>query len=1009
MKKLLTLVLAVTASGSGLAAHASPALVYGIRIYSEKENNRQALVSFPTDSPADVTELIDLSGYRFLAAACNNDKYYMLHSDDGITVSSILSLDLNTKRISKVRDLDWKKDIAANIIFSDMTYDPNSSTLYACGFNLEEAEVIEGETHAPFAIITIDPVTGDSEIVGSQDSYVLATLAADEYGLKGIDQYGTMWEVSKYSGQLDFDCIDTEMAPTGLQSMAYDPENGCWYWAAGISDEYDQPQSRLVRIDEADYEYSIADLGAIGDNSELIGLYVDPFPIPADAPSIPEDVTVSPSAMGEAKAVITWKNPSARINGNSLDIFEINIYRNGIPVANLKDCKPGETMEWSDIDMTPAMYTYSVAARNDVAEGKHALATETWVGTDTPGMPVDISASRSDDGKHIEISWKTPSEGSHGGWFDESGLTYTLVRYPDCKTLFENEKRNGYTDSDIIEIHGYYYEVIPITAAGKGTVGKSAPVVAGPSHHVPYEPDFNINDNVLQWSILNNDNDEYTWYADRGWAGTYDTFFRYYPELTVDPAAESDDWLISPAVHLHPGKYYVVEYDLRLLGELFPANTRLAMGETPVPENLTRTLLANDNETNDIEWITHSVPFTVDKELDYHFGYQTKNKVPVQFYRFRVIEVPEIDLAVSGMKGEAMASVGKQTDFEVTIHNPGFHEASGYAVKLVDENGQTLAEDTFTDVIPSRGSATVTIGFTPESEGTVTLAPTVLIEGDENSANDKGETMKVTAIDATGTVTIAIEPMSSTPSAPIYPMYNHSAVQTIYTSDLFTLEKGASIKGLTYYISNIMGGGNSDYNADLKLGIGETGIVDFENEEMIEESVFTSVYDDKLTVSPQTKTMTVVFEKPVIYNGGNLCIFTRHSSESSSPLMFEGTRPSPDSPYHSCLYTDTSNPFDYTRSVRGSKELPKVTLIIDDSTVGIDTPTEDSRPAFRYDRASGSLLAGLDCTICNVYTTAGTLIGFCHGGSEISLKDAKGMVIVETIGTEGKKAWKIIL
>ena len=106
--------------------------------------------------------------------------------------------------------------------------------------------------------------------------------------------------------------------------------------------------------------------------------------------------------------------------------------------------------------------------------------------------------------------------------------------------LIDNGNLTEYTDTEIAEMHGYYYELTPATKAGAGIMEKTAPIVAGKPHEVPYEPDFNNSDDALQWKVADNDGDGYSWYTDSGWAGTYDVFFRYYPEATVNPEATHD-------------------------------------------------------------------------------------------------------------------------------------------------------------------------------------------------------------------------------------------------------------------------------------------------------------------------------------------------------------------------------------------------------------------------------------------------------------------------------------
>ena len=998
-------------AATSLVSQGAESLAYGIRVEYGESEIHQTLVAFPTDNPADVSEILDLAGYVFRAATCHNDVYYMIHSDDGLTGASFVTLDLNTKKITTVKVFDWKTDLAANIIFSDMTYDESTGKIYAGGYDLKNVEIIDGVPNAPFSILTLDPATGESESIGSQDVVALSALGADEYGLKGIDMDGVLWEVSKYSGHPDFEWISTGFTAAGLQSMTYDTQNRCWYWAAAVEGDGGALESKLIRLTEVDYEFSYENLGNIGGGNEIVGLYIDPSPLPQDAPAVPKDLTATPASLGVAETALNWTSPTLTIGGKQLEgDITLNIYRDDILLASLKDCVPGAEMTWTDSDVETGLHTYSVSATNDVAEGKRCYSEEIWVGEDMPGAVTGLNAVLSDDASGIRISWEKPTAGCHGGWFDESSLTYTLVRYPDSKILIDNGNLTEYTDTEIAEMHGYYYELTPATKAGAGIMEKTAPIVAGKPHEVPYEPDFNNSDDALQWKVADNDGDGYSWYTDSGWAGTYDVFFRYYPEATVNPEATADDWLISPPVHLYPGKYYVAEYDVRLLGELFPANTQLAIGTSPEISSMTRILESNEAEINDIEWVRHAVPFTVDSEGNYHFSYRIMNLVPVQFYKFRILEVPQHDLEAVALKGDAIIGTDDDTEYTVEIRNNGFHDATEYKVRIVDGEGNILNETLSTEIIPARMSTFLPVTFRPEAEGKLTIAPEVEIADDENPDNNRGESREITVINVGTTVTIAEEPLTATPSAPIYAIYNHSAVQTIYTNDLFEIEEGSLLKGLTYHISDLMGGIKEEYVTDLKLCVAEVDNADFFAEEMLPENEFTTVYDGKLSVAADSKTMTVIFDTPMEYHGGNICIFARHSSDMTSNLMFEGTRPGTDTPYHSCLYNSSTDAFDYSMQTRGSKELPKVTILIEKPQVGIDSAIDTETPALTYDRQARLIRIAGEYAECEIHSMTGLKLGSYRDVREIATTSlTESMVIVELTTTTGRKAYKIRL
>ena len=227
MKRLATcfMACALLVGWSSVSAQetAPTSMGYGIRVYSSTSDATQ-LVSFPVDNPSEEKVLLDLSEYKIMAATCHNNIYYLIHSDDGVLASKFLTLNLNTMAIDVVKTYDWKFDVAGNIIYSDMTYDTTSGMIYAAGYNMNNAETGDDEEpSAPFGIFTINPATGEATLVGEQDETMLVSIMIDNEGsLLGIDNYGYLWDVSKWAGMPNYDLVNLGVTPVGLQSMAHD-------------------------------------------------------------------------------------------------------------------------------------------------------------------------------------------------------------------------------------------------------------------------------------------------------------------------------------------------------------------------------------------------------------------------------------------------------------------------------------------------------------------------------------------------------------------------------------------------------------------------------------------------------------------------------------------------------------------------------------------------------------------------------------------------------------------
>lgn len=991
----------------------SNSVAYGIRVYSPAApESSQALVSFPIANPSEVTEVYDLSAYNIMAATCTGDKYYLLHTDDGMLAAKFLSLDLNTLTLTEVKTYDWKFDLAAALIYTDMAYDTTNGLIYAAAYNLDAAEIVGDEPDAPFGIFTIDPATGTATLMGQQKAHAIVALDVDDEGsLYGIDETGMLWDVSKYDGQLYYDITNLGITPIGIQSMAYDYGKKSHYWASYSIDDKREGISSLVKITRnEDWEYEIDPVGQVGGNIEVIGLFIDSNPLPAGAPSVVTGLNVVAGESGALSASLSWVNPSKSINGENLQAISVKIYRDDEPLTTLA-ATPGKSQRWSDDNIDRGMHKYSVAVVNDIAEGKQTYTDELWIGPDVPAAPADARATKAPDTNTITVSWAAPTKGLHGGWIDASSLTYTVVRRPDGSKVAEKHTSTTLADNTISEIHGYYYEITPCSSAGEGEKAKTTPVVAGNPHAVPFAPDFNIADHVNQWSVFNCDEDNHTWYPHTtGWAGTYDVFFRYNPDEKLNPEAETNDWLISPPVNLEAGKLYAVKYDVRLLGELFPANTTLALGKQCDPAAMNRVLESLDGDINDILWTTHAAPFSVDETGTYYFGYQTRNAVPVQFYKFAVQEVKQVDLAAGKISGNTMTNVGTATPYEVTVTNAGFETVSAYTLQLVDQNERVVASLEIDEPLSSQLQSTVTIDWIPTAEGVHTIYPRVVAANDDVTENNTGDPLTVTVFGA-GSMIHITDGTTMTGYAPIYTDNLHSAVQTIYTSDLLGEEiEKAEIKGLVYYL-----GRSADHTFHLDIAMSNVDKDDFTDMTMVAENQLTKVYEGDITITKEQPVIAISLQAPFEYTGGNLCIFTRHSSESSAGVWFKAAYKSAsiDPLLHTCLYRSMTDPFDFSQNPNGAyRDLPNISLVADITSAGVDNISveNDSDVRVTYSRADKSIGIDGEYTTCRIYSVSGSLLGEYDNRGRISTATfTDGVVIVEILTPSSRTAKKLAL
>lgn len=977
--------------------------VYGIQIYSDSEpEGAQKLVSFSVDDPANVTVEQDLSNYTIVAAAAHDGVYYMFHSDDGMVPSKYLTYDMAHKTVTEVKNLDFNFDEAACLVILDMTYDVADQSLYAVAADLRNAEVVGGELNAKFGLYWINPENGDAELVGLEEVTTITTLAAGLDELWGIDENGEFWLIDRWSGMPQDILHSTGITPVGLQSMSYDMESNRFYWASLTVDGAGMPNSQLISIELSDeWETSMTELGKIGDNLELIGLYVDPNPVDPNAPRGVTNLVIEAARGGVNDATLSWTNPEYNVKGEKLESsLSVAIYRDEEKVGEVNG-QPGENMTWTDHAALNALYTYSVVVSSGDYTGEAVYAAPVFVGTDIPGAPLDVKATREAEGYGITIEWKAPLKGEHGGWFDNSDLHYTLIRYPDNVTVAADIAALTFTDNDITTQEGYSYGVKVIAGEGFGPEAVSNIVVSGRPIVPPYKMTLTEQDERL-WTVWNGDGDEYTWYVHRtGWGGTWDPIFRYYPENTVNPQGVADDWIISPSFELKAGKKYLVSYDVRLLGVLFPTNSSLWIGNQATPDAMTEKLASFEQEVVDMVWETRTIPVIVDQDGSYNFGYKVENLVPVQLMNFYLREVVDVDMMATTLTGPTTLAIGDEAKFVVGIENAGFETVDNFKVSLCDAEGAVLTDTTYDMELKPGAKSEVEISWTPQMGGNMTIRAKVEVEGDAISDNDFSTPLNVNVMKAGSWVDVAVG-NSSTGFAPFNCSQTYSVAQTIYAADLMAECQGKQIEAINYYLDIC----RKNVNAELEIWFGTTDMTEFQEATPVPESELTKVFSGMVSLEPGAERLTIMLDTPFEYAGGNLVVFTRAIVDQTALIAFKSTY---NKDIHYSLVDSGSDPIsDFTQDMLLSTHCPDMSLMVFDST-GVKEIMTTATAGVTYDRAARKLNIAGEFDLCRVYTSTGRLVASFRAGDSVTVPaGVSGIGVVEVVRGEGTSVAKII-
>lgn len=677
-----------------------------------------------------------------------------------------------------------------------------------------------------------------------------------------------------------------------------------------------------------------------------------------------------------------------RRDGSKLGEFTVNVYAGDVKIASIDGALPGEACSYEYTATEPAPVTFSVAASTEDGEGARAYADQVFVGEDRPAAVAAPSARRPDPAKYdIAVSWDAPAVGARGGWIDCGSLRYKVVRRIDGKVVADGISETSVTDADITATGAYIYDIIPATGAGEGVAASTAPCISGPSIVPPYSMNLADENDANLWTVANGDGDEYLWSILKNWGGS-DTSYRFYPVELVGGVQPTDDWLISPSFSLEAGKYYSLSYDVRLWGDLFPATYTVNIGNGALPADLTRVLESREQVVNDMVWERRSLSFAVEKSGDYNIGFGVLLANPMEVKGVSLREIAKIDMTADLLAGAVATSVGETAKYTVTVSNTGYDAVKSYEVRLEDADGVVLASRVVEDVLPSMASARIDIEWTPEVAGSYMVSACVTADADGISSNDRSDALQVSVFPAGNWHDIA-DGKTYTAFAPFALRYRYSGAQTIYSAE----ELGAApaqILGMEYAYMPMGSFVASDF--DIRIAMANTEVEDFDSSEILEAEEFTDVYEGVMRLDPANSKVTIVFDRPFEYSGGNLCVQTQHSADQTVNMLFTALSPKEGAKV-SAVYTSDTAPYDFS-STGLYTDRPNVSMLMSKGS-GVDTVSAaGDNLTVMYDRSASRLILSKVSEVKVVSMQGATLLSAV--GSSIDVSSISGAAIVVT-------------
>lgn len=561
------------------------------------------------------------------------------------------------------------------------------------------------------------------------------TLVCDRsgqlYGIKYETEPGAVYDIvtkaelykiDKKTGNVTL-VGDTGVLPQFESDAVIDLNSGRMFWVVC-------PEQEKSYIAEVNLATGLATpLYTLPDDAVIKGLGIDAAEAYDKAPAAVTDAAIHFSD-GDLTGTASFKAPTTYFdNTPATEGGELTatVLANGEVIAT-EVITFGQQVEMPIEVPSAGLYNFDITVENAEGISPKVSFENIFVGNGTPKAPEPVLTG---ENGLMKLTWQAVTESAEGGYVNPAEVTYTVVRYPDNKTVAEAITQTLFTETlEIPEtVVGYYYTVTA-NYAGKSSVAaesnlvllgaKSTPFVAG------FEKDWEL------FTVVNCNNDGDTWTRQEAFASARPG---YYIRINTYLDKDADDWLLSPPIHLEGGKAYKLNFDIVTSNENDEV-LEIKMGKGLDVNKLTTTLLEPTamryGASGKIE-----ISLIIKETGDYTIGFHALSKAGSFYLALDDISVSAsfstgIPAKIADLKAEAGAMGALNATLSLTAPTLSINGTELVALEAIElYRGETLIH-TFSE--PSCGEV-LNFVDTVDKEGTYTYSAVVVnVDGRSDAA-----------------------------------------------------------------------------------------------------------------------------------------------------------------------------------------------------------------------------------------------------------------------------------
>ncbi|MDE7159258.1 MAG: choice-of-anchor J domain-containing protein [Muribaculaceae bacterium] len=549
---------------------AEAARIYGGAIFSDAwtaENQAVGIYSFEKNDGSTLRgEAVGDDWVVTGGGVYANGKYHFVSYMNfmGMVLANMYTCDISDWQIERALP------VKAGAIAQDMAYDPTTGNVYGCFMNDDADGWVMG---------VLDIESGTRRKLVDLDMIILTVAVNSKGEVYGIGLDGNLYRFDKETG------ARTLIGHTGRQPMysasgCFDLETDIFYWECIEANA----KGCIYTVDTTTGETTY--LTTVAQNMEMTGMFI---PVAEAADAAPAAVTVLDTEFegDNLEGYVVFTMPEKRFDGEGrLDgtlsyTLSVNEIERGSGEA-----APGEIVKVPVTVAAPGTYRVSVVVSNEAGASPIRMS-QFWIGEDLPVSPASARLVKGEFEGQMVLSWDAPSETVHGGYVDADAITYDVVRMPDGEVKAEGTSATVLTDEvdPLAELTSYWYEITPRYKEIALDTFTSNRVGMGVAR-LPYYNGLDTEDNFRLFTVVDANGDGETWVFD-----PISSSARMKYSSANNWNEPMDDWLMSPAFTLEPGRMYRFTMRARSYDTTYPERIEVKAGAAPTPEGMTMTVV----------------------------------------------------------------------------------------------------------------------------------------------------------------------------------------------------------------------------------------------------------------------------------------------------------------------------------------------------------------------------------------------------------------------------------